>query len=1408
MTSPDSRLFFLDSPTDNIYLSSSSSTAIESLIPSSKVNITGSEYKPYSVYKGRLTADQNVNLDDTNDIYNKLDFYSSKVTVNPGIIISGTKDNISAVGQRNYTGTSGRDEITVINNGTIKQTGKNTIGIVTDFGNVINNGVISSTGDSSFGIYGVNGTISKNTGKIEIGTNGIGIYGGNLLGVSTPEYGDQKIEIENDGEIKTTGISGGIGIYINNTTVPTANSTVKLGSDSKIDTSYSDKGIGIYSKNSAVTGGGHISSGTNDIGMYLENSSADLNNITMNLSGNNSVGFYISDTSSFSGNGVFNVNGNNSVLFNMQKSLPSTDYIDFSGFNINGTGSFTGGYVTNAGFYYNNTEIINKESTVAAGKNSVILFDSGTDINATGNGNVIGRADGTYNGGIPFSFTVTTADKELTNRGIITVGDNSVIFYAKNNAGMLNTGTISIGNDSAGLYGVNINDVENKGTINVGENSKGIYLKDAGLANTLNSGKILSLSDKAVGIYADYNGIDPSLIKTTDEIKLNGNNSTGIYATGTGIQNIENTGFIQIGNSSDINNPGIAVYSSNANNNILNNGNISVGNHSLGIYNKGGNVTENGIINTGDSGIGIYSDGGNVLINGTGSINTGNNAAIGVYGINSANIQNNLTNIGIGNESFGFVLESKSNFTNNASQLLNNNSVFIYGNGAGTIANTTGGNIAVSGSDNIVFYTINGGTVLNNGDITADTGNSNIAIYNKQGNIINNGNISVGNSVLVYDEAGDIDINNSKYAAAIYGESSKIENHGNISIGSNAVGIYVKDNSITALNYGNITAGTSADPKNGAIGIFSDGGAGVENSGNITLYGKDTIGIFGKNSKKITNYATITVEGENAVGIYGTLNTEVDNKGTINISGANAIGIIAPEGKILNNGTINFTNGAVMTASGNNINRPELINAGLIKVNGSFENEGMKISIKPDLSTLQESTTAGIDFIMNSGSISADTLVITDTVKILPDFSQGTNAEMYKLENVFLADNIISPNGKLPVSSSSLLWDATPVTNSGGSVDVYLSKKDFHDFTDGLWYDDFGRALDENYYGASGDAGKIYDKLDLIENEGDFRHIMESLAGNIYANINQREDDIARSFENSMTLMQNSENNTKENLKINIIAGKGRTKEDTDGIVNYDYTTTGVLALREVERTYRHTFGYSLGYLHTGFEFNDGNDSEEWVDTVQLGVHNKYTANGWNLKNDLTGRVSFHNVDRNVDWPSPAGRSEMNGTYETYSITSDNIFGKELAIGKKTSITPYGALRAMYVTRPDFTESGEESLKVEGNDAWSVKPRAGIELKTAVPLSNSGWQLKGALDVAYEYELADINEREYAELTAIENNYHKLSKPEDEKGTLRTRASIGVEIQDRYGIFLTGEYGTGNNNEDDYKAGLTLKAVF
>ena len=73
-----------------------------------------------------------------------------------------------------------------------------------------------------------------------------------------------------------------------------------------------------------------------------------------------------------------------------------------------------------------------------------------------------------------------------------------------------------------------------------------------------------------------------------------------------------------------------------------------------------------------------------------------------------------------------------------------------------------------------------------------------------------------------------------------------------------------------------------------------------------------------------------------------------------------------------------------------------------------------------------------------------------------------------------------------------------------------------------------------------------------IDNEKDLRHIMASLGGSVYSNINHREEDIAEVFESSLDLLQSSHNNTKENVKINVIAGKGNRKEKTDGVEEYE----------------------------------------------------------------------------------------------------------------------------------------------------------------------------------------------------------------------------------------------------------------
>ena len=148
-----------------------------------------------------------------------------------------------------------------------------------------------------------------------------------------------------------------------------------------------------------------------------------------------------------------------------------------------------------------------------------------------------------------------------------------------------------------------------------------------------------------------------------------------------------------------------------------------------------------------------------------------------------------------------------------------------------------------------------------------------------------------------------------------------------------------------------------------------------------------------------------------------------------------------------------------------------------------------------------------------------------------------------------------------------------------------------------------------------------------------------------------------------------------------------------------------------------------------------------------------------------------------------------------------------IELNKNNTLIPYAGLKLAYLVRPGFTEKGLEALQIQGNNSWNVKPEVGVEFKTSTNEFKNGWKLKGTLDLSYGYELVD-NNSERARLTAIEDDHHNLATSRDENGTLKTKAIIGAEIEDKYGIFLTGEYLTGNSNKNDYKAGLTLKAVF
>ena len=57
-------------------------------------------------------------------------------------------------------------------------------------------------------------------------------------------------------------------------------------------------------------------------------------------------------------------------------------------------------------------------------------------------------------------------------------------------------------------------------------------------------------------------------MNTAGEINLTGDNSTAMYATGAGTYTAENAGKITLGNSVNVNNPNIAMFTDKSQNNI------------------------------------------------------------------------------------------------------------------------------------------------------------------------------------------------------------------------------------------------------------------------------------------------------------------------------------------------------------------------------------------------------------------------------------------------------------------------------------------------------------------------------------------------------------------------------------------------------------------------------------------------------------------------------------------------------------------------------------------------------------------------------------------------------------------------------------------------------------------------
>ncbi|RRD37826.1 autotransporter-associated N-terminal domain-containing protein, partial [Leptotrichia sp. OH3620_COT-345] len=1114
----------------------------------SKIQLNGTTNKLYTGLYGGLIAQNNgtvefkggtiENKDITDDSHNNVTpFYAENngivrftgattIDMYDGILVSGTAADYTT----NVTGTEkyqGMGNVTV----ELRKSGVN-LGVFRDL-----NTTWAGNSSNSF----LNDV--KNIAKFNaINSNGF-TYTTSLIGGTLAINADVNLSDTNDGynylnmEKKLVTLNAGKTI--------TGNGTTFVG-----------QGFSIGSNNTALTNqeSGLFNDGTVNInGGTAANGIAGMN-VSFGTAHNRMSGKVIVDN----GAGIYGTNGS---------KLINDGNIEATSSGVGMMGTSTTSSPTNYG-----TDLAGSHANISGAK-TVEIINNG-EIKVAGNTAVGIYADNNKSG-------VTRDRVTIDNTGKITLNDGGVGILLKGTSGVggtLNlTGTgssdIKVGINGIGIYAENseANLLSGYG-IEVKEGGTGIYVTgNTALTNGFGPLELKytgSGTGTAVGlVYNNLNAANNTNINIVNSTNTTGgiasifadgggtftNNATinastvngfNIIGKGTDIVNGA-SGVLNIADSAAVTSPNIGMYVDTAANKATNNGTITAGNKSVGIYSYAAELGAGSTTTVGSEGIGIYSRGGNVDLLSGSNLNVGTAEGVGVYNDGNNQVITNRGNLNLADNSFGFVNVGTSNKINNHSNTtLKNNNVYIYSNDVnGNVVNY--GNVVTNGHKNYGIYAA--GISENFGMLDFTNGVGNVAMYASNGGTVINrlgGTINVGESGANPDTSSPIktvygvglgggyikrdpitnEVILDSAGNPVVGDTGNVRNEGTINIkGTNSTGMYVVGVGSQGVNTGNINL--EAD---GVTGIYADEGAIVTNSGNIrtTVAGlKDVKGVvLGRNAKLInTGKIELTNVKGDSVGLllkggivenYGEIYASngrhqeefKQNDTDKSISPVNPkITISAPAGSP--SATIRV-NGQIVT--------PEVINTSMTGVpkEVSLSSIGMYIN------------TSSVDYtvpIKNLGLLTSKADLI-----IGAEAAQATTSKHIEIND----PNIINPYNKTiennpgvrewNIYSGSLTWGATatlkdpsitgipfqinklylskiPYTNWAGKEATPVDVKDTYNFLDGL----------EQRYGVEGLGTRekaLFNKLNSIGNNEEilFYQATDEMMGHQYANVQQR----------------------------------------------------------------------------------------------------------------------------------------------------------------------------------------------------------------------------------------------------------------------------------------------------------------
>ena len=1145
---------------------------------------------------------------------------------------------------------------------------------------------------------------------------------------------------------------------------------------------------------------------------------------TINFTGTGMAGI-VGEYSEINNDSVINVTGTDSTgIISANGSLATN----------NGTINIGNGGTGLAGINYLGVTATPASSIPSYGNQSIELVHNGKIV-STGNSAAIGVLASDLKSVVDkngLTHNITNA-----NAAKITLGNGSLIDVSSATGG--------VGVYSKGLLrnGRMASVIDNGSKIKLNTNGIGLYLEGTELT-AVAAGSIESVNNTtAKGIYTDSN------VNSAKNITLLGDKSIAIHNFGKNSQyttdiNINNSGNIKLGDSSDRNDPSIGIYTKYAN--VNHHGTIETGSKSLGIFSESPlNLTlhSNGSIKVGNEGLGVYKKQGTADINGT--ITTGNSAAA-VYADNNATINNNSTTVSVGDNSFGFIVLNNGNNTYNGSATskftMGSKSVYLYKTGANGIVNSAT-TVRSNGISSTAFYAKDGGKITNTGLVDFSNSVGSVGAYASAGEVYNSGNITVGAS----------DIQNNYYAIGMATQNGgRVVNSLGATInvtGNYGIGMFAEGAGSRAENYGTIDISGNGELK-GAYGMYLNDNAYGLNEGTIKTgrYSNDSqksasYGVAVLNGATLENRGTIDIDMKNSYGIY-IKNGIIKNYGTINVSGAGSVGIRNKDGKDEHGNPITDASlSAIPVNAGNGANayidesgvgpQPAVAGSTLISPTGVVTIDGKVVPIH-DL-TPGPNPIVDQNYAFSNVGIYVDTLGRTRPINWVDGFNPSTDndliigaeaTELSTSKAIKIGRNIMSPylreyqlvaattRVNLNAISGALTWTAQQIPGASGlPEEVIMAKIPYTDFVakeENAW--NFADGLEQRYgvEPVGSREKELFNKLNSIgKNERVLlTQAYDEMMGHQYANTQQRVYTTGSILNTEFDYLRNEwRTASKDSNKIKTFGNKGEYKTDTAGVIDYKYNAYGVAYVHEDEDIkLGKDIGWYTGIVHNTFKFKDIGNSKEKQLQVKVGLlksvpFDDNNSLNWTISGDIfAGYNKMHRKFLVVNEIFNA-RSR----YYTYGIGLKNELAKEFRLSESFVLRPYGALRIEYGKISKIREkSGEIKLEVKNTDYVSIKPELGVQLGFKHFFGRRLFTT--TLGVAYENELGRIanakNKGRVADTTA--DWFNIRGDKEDRKGNVKTDLTFGLD-NTRIGVTANIGYDTKGEN---LRGGLGLRIIF